>query len=111
MTKFFKTLILVAAIGLLFASCSKDSDETDSLDSLAGTTWVDESGDVDYTLSFTDKSNCAMSAPRHSTSYGTYSYTPPSITMSMSGYVWTGIVSGNTMTLTAGGTTGTFVKR
>jgi hypothetical protein len=100
------TLILAVAMGLMFISCSKDPDEASDSDEtvdLAGTTWIASSGAT--AISFPDKSNCRLVINGYGDFSGTYSYTPPNITilfeydplLDMS--VVTGTISGNTMEL------------
>jgi hypothetical protein len=119
------TLILAVTMGLMLTSCSKDSD--DKVVNLAGTIWVEQSLG-EGALSFLDKSNCRLvangdeySAGTYSFS-GTYSYTPPNITIlldpdpNLAVSVMSGTVSGNIMELSGRGERGeeftiTFEKR
>jgi hypothetical protein len=111
-------LMMIAAAAIMFASCSKDSDETDSL---AGTTWVEQSTGT-AALSFLDKSNCKLVINEFGGFSGTYSYTPPNITIllaydpDLAVNVLSGTLSGNTMKLSGIDEYGeehtiTFVKR
>jgi Trk-type K+ transport system membrane component len=109
----FLAMMLIAAIAMLsYSGCSEDDDDA-SNDSLVGTTWEWIAIDNVFTLSFTSKSNFAFSSPGFITSYGTYSYTPPKITLTFTdGKTWPGIVSGGTMTLElVEGSINTFVKK
>jgi Trk-type K+ transport system membrane component len=109
----FLAMMLIAVLTMLsFSRCSKDDDDV-SNDSLVGTTWEWTTIDNVFTLSFTSKSNFAFSSSGYITSYGTYSYTSPNITLTFTdGDTWPGIVSGGTMTLEMiEGSTQTFVKK
>jgi hypothetical protein len=110
-------LMITAFAATICTSCSKDEKE-DGLDSLAGTTWVESSGEG--ALSFLDNSNCRVVINGYGDISGTYSYTPPNITIlladpNLAANVMTGTVSGDTMELTIRRDgkefTGTFVKR
>jgi hypothetical protein len=113
MKKFFKTMILVTTIGLLFGSCSKEKD------GLAGTTWVATIGTMSMTLSFKSETNVTftvVNGGQSGTTSGTYTYTPPNITLDIvfdNGDILaiSGTVSGNAMLLDMFDYTITFVKK
>ena len=97
-------LMFFALTGLLlFASCSKDKD-TDKA-TLAGTSWTvtynDGSDIITETITFTSDTDCvwvyADSYGYGDSSSGTYSYTPPTVVITVDGNVAAATVQGNTM--------------
>jgi uncharacterized membrane protein len=116
---YFLMMLIVATTMLSVSSCSKDNDEKENENSLVGTTWVLEANGVTgAVLSFHDESNCTMVVIESGSYDGAYSYSPPNIVITLDVHdksgvynIFSGTVSGDTMTLSTIEGSGTFVKR
>ena len=98
--KKFLFITLISALVLSTFSCNKDDDDKNSL---AGTSWTYRGSQVTETYTFTTENSgiCSWteSGKGSDSNPFTYTYTPPSVTITEEGYTEIGVIIGNVMSL------------
>ena len=105
MKRFLRTAVILLCVAGLASSCSKDKDEDKKDHQLVGTTWKSGQDGDDWsgTIHFTNQSSATMTESEASgtrTYTSTYTFNNPNIVINLPpDRIFTGIVTGNTMTL------------